>query len=248
MTRGRGGSRSGRSRRCRAIRWSASCAGSSAIRTAAAHREHPARHHGRDQRRARAQGRRRRLRDDQGLPRRALHPARQPQVPLRHELGQAEAAGQAPALLRADERIDAYGARAHAPLDEAEVRDGGGRDPRRRRRSQAVAVCLLFSYLNPAHELAGEGDPDRGAAGPAALDLLRGPAEVEGVRARLDHDRRRLSQAGREPAAARHARAARRGRHRGADGDHQVERRRDDARRRRRGADQHAASPARPAA
>ena len=39
--------------------------------------------------------------DHQGLPRRAVHPARQPQVPLRHELGQAEAAGQAPPLLRA---------------------------------------------------------------------------------------------------------------------------------------------------
>ena len=30
-----------------------------------------------------------------------VHPARQPQVPLRHELGEAEAPGQAPALLRA---------------------------------------------------------------------------------------------------------------------------------------------------
>ena len=49
-----------------------------------------------------------------------------------------------------DERVDAYG-RILTPLNEAELRDIAaviGGDPELR----AVAVCFLFSYLNPAHE------------------------------------------------------------------------------------------------
>ncbi len=49
------------------------------------------------------------------------------------------------------ERVDAYG-EVVLPLDEAEVREVAraiGRLPE----IQAVAVCLLFSYLNPTHEL-----------------------------------------------------------------------------------------------
>ncbi len=49
-----------------------------------------------------------------------------------------------------DERVDAYG-RILMPLDESALRDIAaeiGRDPEIR----AVAVCFLFSYLNPAHE------------------------------------------------------------------------------------------------
>ena len=69
-----------------------------------------ARHHGRHQRHAGAQGRGRRLRHDRGLPRRPVHPARQPQVPLRHELGEAEAAGRSAATAsRSTSAIDAYG-------------------------------------------------------------------------------------------------------------------------------------------
>src|SRR4029450_287535 len=50
-----------------------------------------------------------------------------------------------------NERIDAYG-NVVTPLDDAEVRDIARRiaaDPE----IEAVAICLLFSYLNPAHEL-----------------------------------------------------------------------------------------------
>ena len=57
------------------------------------------------ERHPRAQGRDRRLRDHARLSRRPFHPTRQPQVPLRHELGEAEAAGEAPPLLR-DHRAD----------------------------------------------------------------------------------------------------------------------------------------------
>jgi N-methylhydantoinase A len=48
------------------------------------------------------------------------------------------------------ERIDAHG-RVHIPLDEAEVREVAARI-REIPDIGAVAVCLLFSYLNPHHE------------------------------------------------------------------------------------------------
>src|ERR1051325_3129717 len=37
--------------------------------------------------------------DEEGIQRRSVHPARQPQVPQRHQLGKAEATGQAQTLL-----------------------------------------------------------------------------------------------------------------------------------------------------
>ena len=48
------------------------------------------------------------------------------------------------------ERVDAYG-NVVTPLDEAEVTDIAARI-RAQPEIGAVAVCLLFSYLNPAHE------------------------------------------------------------------------------------------------
>ena len=78
-----------------------------------------------------------------------------------------------------NERIDAHG-RVVTPLDEAEVRRVAAAI-RAIPEIEAVAVCLLFSYLNPAHERRVQGDPDGGAAGQGALDLLRRAAEVEGV-------------------------------------------------------------------
>ncbi|MBV8447133.1 MAG: hydantoinase/oxoprolinase family protein [Hyphomicrobiales bacterium] len=50
-----------------------------------------------------------------------------------------------------DERIDAYG-RVVTPLDEAQVRCLA-KEIAARPEIEAVAVCLLFSYLNPEHEL-----------------------------------------------------------------------------------------------
>ena len=85
-------------------------------------------------------------------------------APLRHELGEAEAAGQAPPLLRARPS-------ASTPTARSSRRSTRPRCARWRRairgepEIEAVAVCLLFSYLNPAHEQRGEGDPGRGAAG-----------------------------------------------------------------------------------
>jgi N-methylhydantoinase A len=50
-----------------------------------------------------------------------------------------------------NERIDSYG-QVITPLDDAEVRRVAA-EIRSQPEIQAVAVCLLFSYLNPAHEL-----------------------------------------------------------------------------------------------
>ena len=73
---------------------------SRALRGTVGHPQHQARDHGGDQRDPGTQGRHGGLRDDRGLPRYPLHPAGQPAQPLRHHLDQAEAAGQAAALLR----------------------------------------------------------------------------------------------------------------------------------------------------
>ena len=62
-----------------------------------------------------------------------------------------------------DERVDAYGAVIQA-LDEAEVRAVAAAI-RGQTEIAAVAVCLLFSYLEPGARAGGEGDPAGGAAG-----------------------------------------------------------------------------------
>jgi N-methylhydantoinase A len=85
------------------------------------------------------------------------------------------------------ERVDAYG-QVLTPLEEASVRAVAAAI-RALPEIEAVAVCLLFSYLAPDHErrvkqILGEELP-----GMVGLDLLRGAAQVEGVRARLDRDR-----------------------------------------------------------
>ena len=84
-----------------------------------------------------------------------------------------------------NERIDAYG-QVVTPLDEAEVRargEGDRGDPGDRGGRRLPPVLLP----QPGARAARQGDPRRGAARHADLDLLRRAAEVEGIRARLDH-------------------------------------------------------------
>ncbi len=107
------------------------------------------------------------------------------------------------------ERVDAYG-RVLTPLDEASVRAAAAAI-RALPEIEAVAVCLLFSYLNPDHERRVKEILSEELPGTVALDLLRGAAQVEGVRAQLDRDRRRLSQARGRPPAHGDAPAPRRG-------------------------------------
>ena len=112
------------------------------------------RHDDRHQRGAHPPRRARRLPHDRGLPGRPAHPAHQPQAPLRLPLAQADPA-RAPARLPRRRRAHGRG-RARARPD----RPRGARRRRSRRSSAsgedlpAVAVCFLFSYLNPEHELA----------------------------------------------------------------------------------------------
>ena len=59
----------------------------------------------------------------------------------------------------------------------------------------AVAVCLLFSYLNPEHELRVREAIDAASPGAPGLALARGRADLARVRARHDRDRRRVHEA-----------------------------------------------------
>ena len=168
-----------------------------------------ARHHGRHQRHPGAQGRGGRLCHDQGLPRRALHPARQPQVPLRHELGQAEAAGEAPPLLRARRAASTPTATSSTPLDEAEVRARGAPRSRPMPRDRGGRRLPAVLLPQPGARAAGEGDPRRGAAAsmPVSISYDVLPKWKEYERASTT-----IADAYLKPivsrAAARHARAA----------------------------------------
>ena len=67
----------------------------------------------------------------------------------------------------------------------------------------ACAVCLLFSFLNPAHE-AMIGDALEGRlSGHVPVDLVAGAAGVPRIRAALDHGAERLSAAGDRPLSRR---------------------------------------------
>ena len=101
-------------------------------------------------------------------------------------------------------------ARVVTPLDEAAVRHAVQR--LRKQGVESIAVCLLFSFINPAHEKRVREIIARGVPGRARLALARGDADGAGVRAHLDHAGRRLRRpARRELPEAPAGRAARRG-------------------------------------
>ena len=60
--------------------------------------------------------------------------------------------------------------------------------------AESVAICLLFSYLDPSHERRIAGAPARAPAGRPRLRLARGAAALPRVRALLDDGDRRLSE------------------------------------------------------
>ena len=101
--------------------------------------------------------------------------------------------------LTVEERITVPDGDVLAPLDEDEVRER----VRELRDAgvEAIAVCLLHSYLNPAHEqrikeIVLEEYPD------ATCRFPRGAAAVPGVRALLDHRAERLCRARRSRATS----------------------------------------------
>ena len=109
--------------------------------------------------------------------------------------------------LEVDERLRADGS-VLAPLDEAQAR--AAVRELARHGVESVAVCLLNSFENPAHELAlkrllAEELPRR-----VGLDLLRGAAADPRVRAHQHDGHQRLRQAAHRDLPAAPARAARR--------------------------------------
>ena len=90
------------------------------------------------------------------------------------------------------ERLDFRG-NVVTPLDEDAVREAVRR--LRRQGIESIAVCFLFSFLNPAHEKRVREIIARGAPRRAHLALARGDADRARVRAHLDHARRRLRRA-----------------------------------------------------
>ena len=157
-------------------------------------RQPPARHHGRDEHRAHALGRRGRDDHDRGVPRHPAHRAAQEAVQLLAPAGAALAV--APAR-QAPPPADGRGAR-----DGAERRRARARSTRTRCASacaqlrdagvEAVAVCLLHSLPQPRPRAADQGDRARGVPGGLPLRLARGAAAVPRVRALLDRRPERL--------------------------------------------------------
>ena len=137
----------------------------------------------------------RRLPDDARLRGHPVHPAHQPQAPLRLQLAQAHADG-APARLRRRRRSGwtrrgACSSRSTSRRCERAARGRAGRTS-----GVAVAVCYLFSLPQPRARArrrascCAERLPER-----AGLALARGGADLARVRARHDDDRRRVPQA-----------------------------------------------------
>ena len=62
---------------------------------------------------------------------------------------------------------------------------------------EAIAVCLLNCFANPAHEQPDQGSDPAPRARPAGLDQLGGAAGDQGVRAHLEHGDQRLCHADR---------------------------------------------------
>ena len=157
------------------------------------------RHHRRHQRAPATQRGHRHLRDHRGVRGHPPHPAHEPQVPLLAEVDQTATAGRAAQLSRG-------GGAARFPRPDAHPTHrrgaGGSRRPHRGSASPttpegdaAIAVCLLFSYVNPAHELRAARVPAGALPRRAGLPLAPGRADLARVRAGQHRHRRRLREA-----------------------------------------------------
>ncbi len=111
------------------------------------------------------------------------------------------------------ERLDARGA-VLVPLDEEQVR--AAVTALRRDGVQAIAVCYLFSFVNPAHERRTREICREVAPGDQRVALVGGGPDLPRVRAALRHRVRRLPGARREAVPRRARRDAARARHRAA--------------------------------
>ena len=132
-----------------------------------------------------------------GLPRRPRDPPSPHAAALRPHLGEAGAARRAlpaPGGDRAHRR-----ARRRPDAARPRRRSSDALERLRREGVEALAVCLINSYANPAHEeqIKARGQPARAGAG--GLLQRRGPAGDPGVRAHVDHGDQRLRDADRPP-------------------------------------------------
>ena len=114
--------------------------------------------------------------------------------------------------------------------------------------AESVAICLLFSYLDPSHERAHRRAPARAPARRPRLRLARGPAALPRVRALLDDRDRRLPHPAARPLPRRPRRGAPRQRGLPAAAGDAAPPAASPRPRRRRGPAPGASSPARPAA
>ena len=205
--------------------------------SAARDRGDPPRHHGRLQRDPRAQGRARRADHHQGLSRRARDPHPADAAALRPRPGPSRRRWSSATCARWSTSGSTTAARIERALDPADAERAV--DALLAEKVEAIAVCLLNSFANPAHELMLKEIVAAQGAAPAAEHLVRGAAGDQGIRAHLDHRHQRLRDADRRDLSARAARRARRGRHSGAPAADAVERRADDRHGRGRAADEH---------
>ena len=177
-----------------------------------------------------------RVRDDEGLRGHPVHPADQPQGALRPALEEARAArreqaGSASGSTSASTPPAPRSGRSTRPRSERSAARSASRG------AEAVAICLLFSYVNTEHEERVKQILAEELPGLADLRLARGRADLARVRALVDDDRGRLpAPAARQLRREPRRRAARRRHDAGVDAD-EVERRRHALRGRRRRAD-----------
>ena len=139
-------------RRCRRSRRARRCGIAAALRAAGIERggrRARARDDGGDERAARAARRADGARHDRGVPRRDRDRPAEPRVALRPDRARAGAARPARAAVR---RARADGARGRARAARRGLARGRGRRPCAAAEVEAVAVCLLFSFLHPEHE------------------------------------------------------------------------------------------------
>ena len=91
------------------------------------------------------------------------------------------------------------------PLDEAAVARAVGELAAEG--VEAIAVCYLFSFVNPAHERRTREIISRAASRADGLAVLRGRSGVSRIRADLRHRLRRLREAGGRPLSGSHGAA-----------------------------------------
>ena len=134
-----------------------------------------------------------------------------------------QAPAQRDAIFEVGERLDERGNEV-APLDEAGVRDAVG--VLRASGADAVAICFLHAYANPAPRGARQGTRPIRLAGCVCHDIRRGLERIPRIRAVCDDLHERQPDAGRRPISRPLRKRHREPRRRVPTARHAIERRR----------------------